>query len=110
MSAPTPVPTMNPACVSPMSQTTTWQVVVFPFQRRDNRDMRHVPTPYEHNVVVRRIDRPLAALRLPRAMTFGRLHMTGPFVADCTALTAVRRAPAVVGRARVTVEVAEWSD
>ena len=72
--------------------------------------MRHVPTPFEHNVVVRRIDRPLADLQLPDTTTVGALRFTGPFVDDRSALTATHRAPAVVGRTRVSVEVTEWSD
>ncbi len=92
-----------------MSQTTTWQVVVFPDHRRDNRDMRHVPTPFEHDVVVRRIDRPLAALQLPDSTTVGALRLTGLFSEDRDSLAQTARAPGVLGRTRVTVEVTEWS-
>ncbi|MEY2474949.1 MAG: hypothetical protein QOG87_264 [Actinomycetota bacterium] len=93
-----------------MSQTTTWQVVVFPVQRRDNRDMRHAPTPFEHDVVVRRIDRPLATLQLPDTTTVGALRITGPFSDDPAALAPAARAPGVLGRTRVAVEVGTWSD
>jgi hypothetical protein len=93
-----------------MSQTTTWQVVVIPFRRRDNRDMRHVPTPFEHDVVVRRIPRPLAALQLPDTTTVGALRLTGPFISDPIALAPAATAPGVLGHTRVAVEVGSWSD
>ena len=72
--------------------------------------MRHSPTPFEREVVVRRIDRPLAALALPEPTTFATLRLTGPFAIDPTALTTTWRAPALVHRTKVEVELAEWSD
>jgi hypothetical protein len=72
--------------------------------------MRHSPTPFEREVVVRRIDRPLATLALPEPTTLGALRLTDPFTIDPTALTTTWRAPALVHRTRVEVELAEWSD
>ncbi len=74
-----------------------------------------LPTHWEHDVVVRRIDCSLADLLAAGWPNIGALNLSGPFVAGHDGFAASLHAPAVVQLrklvlpARVNVRLVEWS-